>query len=252
MRIVLYLIPFLILAGVTWRLRARERQALEREGRAADRLREAERAEMATLRLLRSAGGELREQGLALLGQSEVCSAEYRKDWAAIAARLLAMADDLQDHAPPSPESRVLVRESIALRPLVESCVEAVSTNLRPSVRLWKLAPELEGLQLHGDRRALTQVILRILANAARTTRNLDWIEVGAEREGGQIVLSVLDEGSGMLALSPHQPRDGRASGVGLAVAQSLVRAHGGSLKVEAVPGVGAKVEIALPVMAHI
>jgi len=256
MRIIL--LPLLLFAALgLWsvfaflRHRSRERRALERSLELTSRIELAERAGDSSLRLLRSAGAELREQGLALLGQSEIGPRADAVEWAAIAARLLEMADDMQDLSPPPPESRVLERELIAAKPLISRCVDAVAANLRPSLRMWKLAPELNELLLHGDQRALAQVLLRVLSNAARSTLHLDWIEIGVEHTAGQVILTVQDEGNGLLIPSSYQaddqPRDGRVFGLGLAVARSLVRAHGGELSMDSVPGVGARVEVALP-----
>jgi len=204
----------------------------------------------ARLRLLRAAGTELREQALSLLGQSEICAKVEAVEWAAIAARLLAIADDLQDHDPPSPESRVLVRELLIVGPLVAQCVAAVAATLRPGLRMWKLAPGLNELEIYADQRALTQVLLRVLANAARATRHLDWIEVDVEHATGQVILTVQDEGSGLLIPSSCEPDasagHSRVSGLGLAVARSLAQAHGGNLAVESVPGIGARVAVIL------
>jgi len=251
MTIILSSIAILVLLFLLWREWRRNRATLAAMAQLGRRAAAAERDAGENLRLLRAAGSELREQALALLGQAEICAQAEAVEWAAIAARLLAMADDMQDHAPPSPESRVLARELIAAKPLIARCVDAVAANLRPSLRMWKLAPELNELQLHGDPRALAQILLRVLSNAARSTRHLDWIEIGVEHVAGQVVLTVQDEGNGLLIPSVYQPDDqpgdSRGVGLGLAVARSLVRAHGGDLNVDSVPGVGARVEVALP-----
>ena len=257
MRINFLLPPLLFALAALWSVFAflleRRQRELTRQAcvEMSERLAVAERSGDNSLRLLRAAGSELREEGLALLGQSELCQPGEAAGWAAIAARLLAMADDLQDHAPPSPESRVLVRELIAAKPLITRCIDAVAANVRPSLRMWKLSPELETLQLHADQRALAQVLLRVLSNAARSTRHLDFIEVGVDHAPGQVTLTVQDEGNGLLAApawsSAEQPCESRGFGLGLSVAKSLVQAHGGDLSVDSVRGVGARVAVSLP-----
>jgi len=246
------IIPYLILTApafaIIWHTRRRLQRATVAAAYWRDRASRTDESAGSHMRLLRAAGAELREQGLSLLGQADICTQQDPLEWAAIAARLLSMADDLQDHAPPPAENRVLVRERFLIEPLVQQCITAVSSSLRPSVRLWKVSPALDdGLALYGDRRALTQIILRVLSNAARATRNQDWIEIGIEHGEGRVILTVEDEGSGLLGPSSRRAHDGRGFGLGLAVAKSLAQAHGGGLNVLSVPGVGARVEIALP-----
>jgi signal transduction histidine kinase len=90
---------------------------------------------------------------------------------------------------------------------------------------------------------------------AARATREGDSIEVRLERAQDAIALVVEDEGLGLAAedLAPAvhdgaEPRSrGFGLGLGLVVARSLLRAHGGELVVEAAPGVGARAFLSLP-----
>jgi signal transduction histidine kinase len=214
----------------------------------------AEQTNTEAIRLLRAAGSEVRELALGLLGRPELAAGQPTgapTDLGAIVAQLSLIADDLQDHAPPTPESRVLKREMIEVAPLLSHCIAAIAASLGPTARAWKLAPELADLRIYGDQRALSQVLLRVLSNAARATRHLDWIEIGAEFTDGGVMITVQDEGTGLLAAAASSGRDNRGFGLGLAVARSLVRAHGGSLEVESVAGVGARVEVSLPALAR-
>jgi signal transduction histidine kinase len=46
------------------------------------------------------------------------------------------------------------------------------------------------------------------------------------------------------------RPRKGKGAGLGLAIAQEIVQAHGGQIKAESVVGVGTKFTVTLPVSA--
>ncbi len=252
MRTALDLVPWLLLVavlcwgGYAWRRAHHSLGTLHKSWQAA--VQEGEEH----LRLLRAAGIGVRNQGMALLGQSELCLRKDAVEWAAIAGRLMELADDMQDHASPLPESRILTPELTDVGVLVAQCVEMISSTLRPSRRLWRLAPELTNYPLYVDHRALALVLLRVLSNAARATRHLDWIEISLEITADSVILIVQDEGNGLLVPTSTQINDRRGLSLGLATARSLVEAHGGRLDFESVPGVGARVEITLPKQASV
>ena len=54
--------------------------------------------------------------------------------------------------------------------------------------------------RLLADRRALSQVLVRVLGNAARHSAPEDWIEVGLQARGDRLELTIDDEGNGLCA----------------------------------------------------
>lgn len=104
----------------------------------------------------------------------------------------------------------------------------------------------------------ILQVLGNLVSNAIRHTPNGGRVALSAAQANGQVVLRVEDSGSGIPAEDlPHifdrfyrgdkvRSADG-ASGLGLAIARSLVEAHGGRITAENVPG-GAAFSMALPV----
>ena len=108
----------------------------------------------------------------------------------------------------------------------------------------------MAGYALDADRRALSQVLQRVLGNAARHSRAGDWIEVGLEAGPDGVALVVEDEGSGLCApdrpAPPGQP-ESRGLGLGLALARRLMEAHGGSLAMQTVARVGTRVVLRFP-----
>ena len=94
---------------------------------------------------------------------------------------LVVLTDDLQDQIAPAAERAPAVPEQVPLEPAVRDAIAAVATALAPGQRRWRLAPGLAGCALDADRRALSQVLQRVLGNAARHSRAGDWIEVGLE-----------------------------------------------------------------------
>ncbi len=99
---------------------------------------------------------------------------------------------------------------------------------------------------------ALKQVIFNVLDNAYEVSR--DWVELLAEREDDNLVLSISDRGPGfgpeMLAQlgKPYQSSKGRAGGgLGLFLVVNVVRKLGGTVTAENHRKRGATVRIVLP-----
>ncbi|MBB1091521.1 HAMP domain-containing histidine kinase [Rhodopseudomonas palustris] len=98
----------------------------------------------------------------------------------------------------------------------------------------------------------LKQAIFNVLDNAFEVSRH--WIELVAERDGDDLVLSIIDRGPGfskdMLTQigKPYQSSKGRVGGgLGLFLVMNVVRKLGGSMTAENLHNRGAKVKLVLP-----
>jgi len=126
--------------------------------------------------------------------------------------------------------------------------------------RDWRLDVAGAGdAQVLGDRDALEQVLLNLLANAVRHTDTGQLIAVRAERENGEVVVTIEDGGEG---ISPRalptifdrfaradaaRSRDSGGAGLGLAICREIVEAHGGRIGAESPAGHGARFVLHLP-----
>jgi signal transduction histidine kinase len=145
---------------------------------------------------------------------------------------------------------------------LVGRCLFALSPSLCGLSVERRLAPSLP--EVVGDRVALEDVLTNVLRNAvealaergrrdASEPRDPDLLVATEARKDGKIAIEVSDRGPGLdpadrdrIFLLGYTTKP-RGSGIGLAQARKLVRAHGGEIEVEGRPGEGALFRILLP-----
>ncbi|MGD2179360.1 MAG: ATP-binding protein, partial [Anaerolineae bacterium] len=118
-------------------------------------------------------------------------------------------------------------------------------------------APSLPHISVDPDRMA--QVLGNLVSNALRHTPAGGRISLVAGREPNQVMLAVQDTGAGISPDElPHvfdrfyrgseaREGDGGESGLGLAIARSIVEVSGGTISVESTLGQGTTFTIALP-----
>ncbi|MDB5097738.1 MAG: hypothetical protein JWM80_2159 [Cyanobacteria bacterium RYN_339] len=113
-----------------------------------------------------------------------------------------------------------------------------------------------EGTWVRCDRHRIRQVFWNLIGNAIKFTGSGGTIKVVAEPAVGGVRFSVSDTGAGMdaadlsHALEPFwrgATARGPGVGLGLAIAGSIIAAHGGKLGVESVPGEGTTAYFTLP-----
>jgi signal transduction histidine kinase len=114
-------------------------------------------------------------------------------------------------------------------------------------------APGLPPAEVDPER--IRQVLNNLLSNALRYTPRGGTVRVRcAAGDSTQVVLSVEDTGTGIRAEElPHvfdrfyKSKESPGAGLGLAIARSLVRAHGGEISAHSVPGEGTTIRFTLP-----
>ena len=205
----------------------------------------------------------------------------------ATAAQLLKLAPGRVDTVVQAAE--IIERQSQHMRNLVEDLVDAsrirrgqIALNHQPlqlghvvAAAVEQTAPLIErrrhrlqvddaaaDAMLEGDRTRLVQVVANILNNAARYTPEGGEIRLDTCIDGPSVLLRVRDSGIGIdAALLPRvfelftqaETADAREGGlgIGLALARSFARLHGGELTAHSDgPGLGSTFEIRLPLRA--
>ena len=110
------------------------------------------------------------------------------------------------------------------------------------------------------DRERVHQVLYNLLDNAVRFTPSGGAVTVSAHRHDGSVEVQVADTGVGIppehlprlferfYRADPARSREDGGTGIGLAIARSVVEAHGGHIRAESRLGKGSVFTFDLPV----
>mgnify|MGYP001806358098 CR=1 FL=1 len=113
----------------------------------------------------------------------------------------------------------------------------------------WNLDVPPDPLYVTGDDARLHQVVANLLANVRTHTPPGTSVTLSVHAEPNQAVLRVVDDGPGIPAElqsevferfargDTSRSRKGGSTGLGLAIASAVVRAHGGSIELRSAPG---------------
>jgi signal transduction histidine kinase len=167
------------------------------------------------------------------------------------AQKLFRLADDLAEVAAVS-ERRTIHEAPAPLGPVVDAAIGVIERQIRPGRRHWQVDPALRRLTVKADGRALEGALAALLRRAASHSRDGDAIVLRWVVASETVAIVVEDEGDGLPApdLVPDAtaPLPGtRGLDLGLSLARSLAAAHGGDIRLETAPGIGARAWLTLP-----
>jgi PAS domain S-box-containing protein len=180
------------------------------------------------------------------------------------AEQLTRLVDDLLDVARITQGKITLERERVSLVGVVERALETARPVLEERAHHLTLALPPGPVDVQGDQTRLEQIVVNLLANAAKFTEPGGRIRVAVEREGASALLSVEDSGVGIAEeLLPRifdlfaQAEAGLARssgglGIGLTIVKRLAELHGGTVEARSRgPGTGAEFIVRLPLLAR-
>jgi len=156
----------------------------------------------------------------------------------------LAEAGALTLHREPTDVGQLLTDSVASFR------VQADSAGVELATVVDEVLPQLEI-----DPVRMREVLSNLLSNALRYTPRGGTVRVGASLSDGTVRISVRDSGPGIAAEAlPHifdrfyKSDESRGAGLGLAIAKSLVVAHGGEIDATSEVGHGTDMRFTLPI----
>jgi len=170
--------------------------------------------------------------------------------------RMRRVVDGLLDVASIEQNDFIMQKESFSISDLVQEIggVQFKALNTNKNILKTSYVPNLP--KIFADRDRLQEVLLNLLSNATRHTKE-GTITISAKQEQGNIILSIADNGEGI----PEDLQEnlfkrflgadsGRAhgTGMGLYICKQIIELHDGSIRVESKSGDGTTVYIELPV----
>ena len=232
--------------------------------------RRAEEASRAKSEFLANMSHELRTPLNAILGFSEIMKAQmfgrlgdrrylgYAEDIHQAGSELVSLINDILDMSQIDSGARALEPEPIDLQQMVEETLRLLSgrrteAKVDVEVALENMPPTL------ADRRAMKQILLNVISNAIKFTPEGGAVQITGSAGPKGVNLSIADTGIGIA--DEDLPRIGKpfvqienqytkrykGSGLGLALAKSLIELHGGTLAVASQLGHGTTVTLNFP-----
>jgi PAS domain S-box-containing protein len=175
---------------------------------------------------------------------------------------MVRLIDDLLDVSRINRNKIELRRSRVLLADVVSSAVETIRPLIAEAGHDLVLSLPPEPVYLDADLTRLAQVLGNLLTNSAKYTHRGGRIWLAAQRHGGDVVVSVRDNGIGIPAEALPNVFDmfsqaGRSIerstgglGIGLALVKGLVERHGGTVTAESAgPGKGSTFTVRLPVL---
>ncbi len=256
-----------------------EAERAKLQARVEDRTRELvqanaelEAANEAKDRFLASMSHELRTPLNAIIGLAEALlegvygdtnegQSKYLSGIVESGLHLLSLVNDILDIAKFQAGELELEPSELNLREVCEASVRMVAAQLeRKRIRCeLELDPEVD--EITADERRLKQMLVNLLANAAKFSEpdSRIGVRVRGEPERGIVLISVWDEGPGIppekiellfrpfVQLNSGSAGSAAGTGLGLSIVLSMAELHGGSVAVESELGQGSEFTISLP-----
>jgi signal transduction histidine kinase len=232
---------------------------------------EAQSADAAKTAFLAAITHELRTPLNIIIGFSECIATEiigpvdaryrdYAKDILNSGTHMLDIVNAIITITRLEARSFDMTPEPIDLHAAAETAVAAFRVSDIGRNRAVTIAAAKAGASVLADKKAVQQMLLHLLSNAAKFSPPEAAITVTIARSGGFLRLTVSDHGIGMsdreieLAVQPFRQADERLArrydgvGLGLSIVKKLIEVHGGTLVIESVPRIGSSISLDFPI----
>ncbi len=171
------------------------------------------------------------------------------------ADRLSGLVEELLDFSRMQTGRLILVSQPLnVMQILRESCDMYLELAKKQEIEL-VFTEASEEYTVMGDSNRIKQVFINIIDNAVKYTQAGGQVLVDTAKEEGCVRVTVTDTGVGIPAQDIDRVKEKfykanktvRGSGIGLAVADEIIKQHGGLLFIESTENVGTTVTIVLP-----
>jgi len=247
---------------------AEELKAQQQE--LVEKTREVERANQLKSEFLARMSHELRTPLNVIIGFSELLmdevpgqiNQEQRQclnDISDSSQHLLNLINEVLDLSKIESGKVELKLEDIALPEVIESLTRTIMPILAPRKQSLDIEIEPALSTVRAGEGKLGQVLLNLVDNASKATPDGGRLKIEAVREGDWCRLSVIDNGIGIkkkdqerifepfCQLENPLHREGKGTGLGLALVRQIIERYGGQIRVESEYGKGSRFTFTLP-----
>ncbi|MBN2016618.1 MAG: HAMP domain-containing protein [Candidatus Cloacimonetes bacterium] len=184
---------------------------------------------------------------------SELLSAAYDE-----VNRLKVLVNDLLDISRIEAGKMTMDFDRVEIKYLFEKAISVIikqanEKKVETSIEIHDDLPVIKA-----DPNKITRVLANLMANALRYTPKGGFIKLKGEKIGSKVHISVQDNGSGIpyefqsrifdKFVQVKNDSNPGGSGLGLSICREIVKAHGGNIWVESIPGEGSTFTFTLPV----
>lgn len=246
----------LLAVGVIGLVDAHSGIAAELDRLRSDLLQEAERRALSVEHLGAQVAHEVKNpltaaRGLVQLVERHVTDEKDKQRLVVVVSEVDRALSVLQDYLSFARPLSDLKLAPVKLLPLLEDAAGVAEARLRDKGLTLRISGE--DLEILADRQRLRDAVLNLLLNAVAALPPGGNIELNVAKSGARVQLSVTDDGPGMspelLAKlgQPFASETEGGTGLGVLLAESVTRQHGGDLRFESEPGKGVRALLELP-----
>ncbi len=199
------------------------------------------------------------------LEMGRVASEEKRQEYYRIlsreTARLTRLVNNLLDFSRMQAGRKEYEKRQIQLAPLLQEALNTYRFHLQQ--RGFALAEEIDFAvpPIMADTEAVAQAFLNLLDNAVKYSEHEKHLTVRLRGEGDWALVEVADRGVGIAAQHLDKifgkfyrielaGQETRGAGIGLAIVQHIMEAHGGCVEVKSEPGKGSSFVLKFPLQS--
>lgn len=137
---------------------------------------------------------------------------------------------------------------------IIDNCLTILENNIKYRIEINREQTDKE-ISFKGNEGGLHQVFLNILTNSVQAIEDKGVIDIKTTIENGRLLIYISDTGKGICQEDLSKITDpfyttkepGKGTGLGMSVAYSIIKEHGGTIKYKSELGKGTEVKLSFP-----